>query len=151
MTFQTANGTRGARQPGGLGLRLFNALSMWRARRSKPVEGKPVTVVLTSIGKKSGEERRSPLAGFPEPGGSWLVVASAAGAARNPAWYYNLGAHPDRARLEAVGTTIDVSATELHGPEREQAWQRITAEAPGFADYQTKTDREIPVIRLTPR
>jgi deazaflavin-dependent oxidoreductase (nitroreductase family) len=78
-------------------------------------------------------------------------VASAAGAARNPAWYHNLAAHPDQVQIEVGGHKIAVTAEELHGAERDEAWRQITATAPRFAQYQQKTDRELPVIRLMPR
>jgi len=78
-------------------------------------------------------------------------VASAAGAASNPAWYLNLAAHPDRATVTIGGRTIPVSARELHGQERAAAWATVTTVSPGFAGYEKKTDRELPVIRLSPR
>ena len=73
------------------------------------------------------------------------------GAAGNPAWYYNLAAAPDRARIEVGGTTIPVSAQQLHGAERVAAWKTLTASVPRFGKYPGQTDREIPVIRLTSR
>jgi deazaflavin-dependent oxidoreductase (nitroreductase family) len=69
----------------------------------------------------------------------------------NPAWYYNLAAHPDKVRIEVDGHTVEVTSEQLHGAEREQAWQQITTAAPRFGQYQHKTDRELPVIRLTRR
>ena len=60
-------------------------------------------LVLVTVGAKSGEERRIPLGWFPGPDGSWLVVAAAAGAPKNPAWYYNLKAHPDDVSIEVPG------------------------------------------------
>ena len=75
-------------------------------------------------------------------------MASAAGAPGNPDWYYNLAAHPDQVRIDVDGKTVDVRAEQLHGPERAQAWEQITTAAPRFAEYQVKTDRELPVIRL---
>ena len=77
-------------------------------------------------------------------------MASAAGAARNPAWYYNLAAHPDQAWIETPGHKVAVTAEQLHGAERDQAWQQITAAVPRFAGYQQATDRELPIIRLVP-
>ncbi|MBE1582125.1 nitroreductase/quinone reductase family protein [Nonomuraea angiospora] len=77
--------------------------------------------------------------------------AAAAQGPGNPAWYYNLAAHPDQVRIEVDGRTVPVVAEQLHGAEREQAWQQITAAAPRFAQYQVKTDRELPIIRLVPR
>jgi deazaflavin-dependent oxidoreductase (nitroreductase family) len=148
MTFDTRRGTRGARQPRGFALKLANKVTMWRTRRAGE---KANLLVLTTVGKRSGVERQSPVRQFPEPDGDWLIVASAGGAADNPAWYYNIAAHPDQVRIEVGGRTVEVTAEQLHGAEREAAWKRITSEAPNFAAYEGKTDREIPVLRLTPR
>ncbi len=149
MSFQSRNGTRGARQPSGPLLRWGNKLMANRIRRKGAKGGK--TLVLTTIGAKSGAERANPVAWFPGDGGSWLIVASAGGAPKNPAWYYNLAAHPDQVRIEVGGRTVDVTAEQLQGAERDKAWQQITAAAPGFGRYQEKTDRELPVIVLTAR
>lgn len=149
MTFTTKNGTRGARQPGGLFLRWMNRLMARRIGSGGKLIGGTDGLVLTSIGRKSGEERRTPLVWFPGGDGSWLIVASAAGAPRNPAWYYNLAAHPDKVHIEIAGRRIPVTATQLHGPEREAAWQQIASASERFAKYQEQTDRELPVIRLT--
>jgi deazaflavin-dependent oxidoreductase (nitroreductase family) len=108
-------------------------------------------LVLTTIGRKSGVERSTPVGWFPGEDGSWLIVASAAGAAKNPAWYHNIAAHPDKVRIELAGRTVAVTAEQLRGPEREQAWRQITAAAPRFAQYEQKTDRELPIIRLVRR
>ena len=108
-------------------------------------------LVLTTIGRKSGAERTNPVGWFPGPDGSWLIVASAAGAKGNPAWYYNLAAHPDRVQIEVDGRKVAVTAEQLHGAEREQAWQQITTAVPRFTQYQVKTDRELPIIHLVPR
>jgi deazaflavin-dependent oxidoreductase (nitroreductase family) len=70
--------------------------------------------------------------------------------ARNPAWYYNIAAHPDKVQIETPGRKVPVIAEQLHGTEREEAWRQITAAAPRFAKYQQKTDRELPIIRLMP-
>jgi deazaflavin-dependent oxidoreductase (nitroreductase family) len=77
-------------------------------------------------------------------------VASVAGAPKNPAWYYNIAAHPDKVQIEIAGRKMAVTAEQLHGTEREQAWSQITTATPRFGQYQTKTDRQLPVIRLTP-
>jgi deazaflavin-dependent oxidoreductase (nitroreductase family) len=108
-------------------------------------------LVLTTIGAKSGAKRTNPVGWFPGQNGSWLIVASANGAARNPAWYHNIAAHPDEVQVEVEGRTIAVTAEQLHGAERDKAWQQITAAAPRFAQYEQKTDRVLPVIRLVPR
>jgi deazaflavin-dependent oxidoreductase (nitroreductase family) len=108
-------------------------------------------LVLTTIGRKSGAERQTPVGWFPGPDGSWLIVASAAGAARNPGWYHNLAAHPDQVWIEMPGRKVAVTAEQLGGVEREEAWRQITTAVPRFAAYQQATDRELPIIRLVPR
>jgi deazaflavin-dependent oxidoreductase (nitroreductase family) len=125
-------------------------ISRIRRKGKMPVLGFDA-LVLTTIGRKSGLERQTPVGRFPGPDGSWLIVASANGAARNPAWYYNLAAHPDQVWIELPGRKTAVTAEQLHGVERDQAWQQITAAVPRFAAYQRDTDRELPVIRLVPR
>src|SRR6266498_2498821 len=72
-------------------------------------------LVLTTIGRKSGVERQTPVGRFPGQDGSWLIVASAAGAAGHPAWYYNLAAHPDQVWIEMAGRKVAVTAEQLHG------------------------------------
>jgi deazaflavin-dependent oxidoreductase (nitroreductase family) len=150
MSFDTRNGTRGARQiKASPLLTLGNKLMMRRARKSNATTAGMRLLVLTTIGKKSGEPRSTPLAWFPGGDDAWLVAASAGGGARNPAWYYNIAANPDRVTIEMGGETVPVVAEQLHGDERERAWAEIKAAASNFATYETKTDREIPVIRLT--
>jgi deazaflavin-dependent oxidoreductase (nitroreductase family) len=149
MSFNTPNGTRGARQPrAGLMIRWFNQRTMNRLRRKGGKFMGMDALVLTTIGRKSGAERSSPVAWFPGRDSSWLIVASAGGAPKNPAWYYNIAAHPDRVQIEMAGRKVAVTAEQLHGAERDEAWQQITAAAPRFAQYERKTDRELPVIRL---
>jgi deazaflavin-dependent oxidoreductase (nitroreductase family) len=65
--------------------------------------------------------------------------------------WYNLAAHPDQVQIETGGRTVAVTAQELHGTERDEAWRQITASAPRFAQYEQTTDRVLPIIRLTPR
>ncbi|GAA4358822.1 nitroreductase/quinone reductase family protein [Angustibacter luteus] len=149
MSFDTQNGTRGARQPNGAPLRWINKLVGRRVARKGRMPGMGFdALVLVTVGRKSGQERRSPLGWFPGPEGSWLVVAAAAGAPNNPAWYYNLAANPHRVQIEVPGRTVPVTAEQLHGAERDQAWQQIVTASAQFAKYQEKTDRELPVIRL---
>lgn len=149
MSFDTKTGTRGARQPKGRVLRWMNRLMARRIGRGGKFMGFDA-LVLRTIGRKSGEERRTPVGWFPGADGSRLIVASAAGAPGNPAWYYNLAAHPD-VLIDVDGETLEVRAEQLHGAERAEAWEQITATAPRFAEYQVKTDRELPVIKLVPR
>lgn len=148
--FDSRRGTRGSRQPKGRLMVWGNAFMAGRVRKGKnPM--KFSVLILTTTGRKSGVERSVPVGWFPDGNGNWLVVASANGATDNPAWYYNLAAAPDKARIEVDGTEIPVTAQQLHGAERAAAWSIITTTAPRFAGYEAKTDREIPVILLTPR
>ncbi len=104
---------------------------------------------LTTVGAKSGQERMAAVSRFPDSDRSWLVVASSGGSASHPGWYHNIAAHPAQVWVEAGGRRHQVTAEQLDGDERERAWQRITASQPRYAGYQRKTDRSIPVIRLT--
>jgi deazaflavin-dependent oxidoreductase (nitroreductase family) len=81
--------------------------------------------------------------------GRCLVFASKAGSDRNPDWYYNLLAHPD-ARIEVGDEVLTVHAVVLRGDERAAAFAEQARRYPGFADYQRKTERTIPVVALTP-
>jgi deazaflavin-dependent oxidoreductase (nitroreductase family) len=131
-------------------MRLINKWAMRRARTGGKLFGDTVALVLTTIGSKSGIERSTPVNYFPGKDGTWLIVASAAGAKNNPAWYHNLAAHPDQVRIELDGQTHHVVAEQLHGIEHEEAWKMIGS-SKRFAQYQAKTDRELPIIRLAPR
>jgi deazaflavin-dependent oxidoreductase (nitroreductase family) len=151
MSFDAQAGTRGARQPAGFAARWGNKLMAGRIRKGGAKFLGFNALVLTTVGRKSGVERTTPVGWFPGPDDSWLIVASAAGAQQNPDWYYNIAAHPDQVQIEVDGRKVPVVAEQLHGAERDQAWQRITAAAPRFTGYQQKTDRELPVIRLVSR
>ncbi|MGA9675123.1 MAG: nitroreductase family deazaflavin-dependent oxidoreductase [Mycobacterium sp.] len=110
-------------------------------------EGAPV-LLLHSIGARSGEERVTPMMYLPD-GDRYLVFASAAGADRNPAWYHNLVAHPD-VRIEVGDDNVEVHALELHGAERDAKYAVQAERYPGFAEYERKTTRTIPVLALFP-
>jgi len=151
MAFDTAAGTHGARQPNGWALRQVNKLVAASIRRRRSVRSAGLkALVLTTVGAKSGQRRSNPVGWFPGPDGSWLIVASANGARGNPAWYYNLAAHPDQVQIEVQRRRVAVTAEQLHGAPRAEAWRQITTAAPRFTRYQAKTDRELPVIRLSP-
>jgi deazaflavin-dependent oxidoreductase (nitroreductase family) len=110
-------------------------------------EGAPM-LILHTTGARSGAARINPLMYLPD-GDRYVVFASKAGADTNPDWYHNLRAHPD-ARIEVGDDTIDVHATELTGAERDEKYQKQAAAFPGFADYEKKTSRVIPVVALSP-
>jgi deazaflavin-dependent oxidoreductase (nitroreductase family) len=151
MTFDTPHGTRGARQPGGRLMAWMNDWNMKRIRANATKVMGMQALVLTTVGAKSGTPRHTPVAYFSDGPDSWLIVASANGAAKNPAWYYNLAAHPNTVQIQIAGRTVAVSAEQLHGNARQQAWRQITSAADRFAKYEQKTDRELPVIRLHAR
>jgi deazaflavin-dependent oxidoreductase (nitroreductase family) len=151
-TFDARPGSRGAWQPSSRILLWINGFVARRIRKGKNPPGFDFDLLLlTTTGRKSGLERTTPLGWASDGNGGWLIAASANGAASVPAWYHNLAAAPDKARIEISGATTAVSAEQLHGTEREAAWQTLTAAIPRFARYPGKTDREIPVIRLTSR
>ena len=119
-------------------------------RRAR-VQGRPL-LLLTTVGAKSGKRRQATLGFFPdEPAqdDAWLIVASKGGSATHPGWYVNLARRPDDVSIEVEGKNIAVAPESLHGPERQRAWERIAALAPGYAHYAVTTDREIPIVRLT--
>jgi deazaflavin-dependent oxidoreductase (nitroreductase family) len=150
MSFDTPAGTRG-RRPAGTAMRWLNKLATRRIRRKGGKFMGIDALLLTTIGRRSGLERTTPVGWFPGDDGSRLIVASAGGAAVNPAWYYNLGAHPDKVQIEVEGRKVAVVAEQLHDAERAVAWQQISTAVPRFVQYQQKTDRELPIIRLVPR
>jgi deazaflavin-dependent oxidoreductase (nitroreductase family) len=117
--------------------------------RGMRVLGAP-TLLLTTVGARSGRTRTQPVAYFPNADDEWLVVASAAGAARHPAYYVNMAKNPGRIWIEVGRRKLRVKAESLSGASREEAWRRIVSQSPGFQAYQDKTDREIPVVRLKP-
>jgi deazaflavin-dependent oxidoreductase (nitroreductase family) len=105
-------------------------------------------ILIHHVGAKSGIERVAPLVHFPEDDDHTVIVASAGGAPNHPAWFHNLKANP-KIDVEVGAETYTVVAEEITGPERDEVWTRVTTAAPGFADYQRKTDRVITLLRLT--
>ncbi len=110
-------------------------------------EGAPM-LLLHNAGAKSGVERVNPMM-YQADGARFVVFASKAGAPTNPDWYHNLVAHP-RASVEVGGKTIAVNARIADGEERTRLWNTQKERYPGFADYENKTTRVIPVIILEP-
>ena len=111
------------------------------------LQGKPV-ILLTTVGAKSGKIRKTPLMRV-EHDGEYAIVASLGGAPKNPVWYYNVKANP-RVELQDGTATKDYEAREASGDERATWWERAVAAWPDYANYQKKTDRQIPVFVLTP-
>jgi len=107
------------------------------------------SLILTTVGAKTGLKRDAHLTTFPE-GDGWLVVASKGGDPRHPAWYTNMAAHPDEVWVQVGNRRLRVKPETLKGAERANAWRRIVSEYANYGTYEKKTDREIPVVRLTP-
>jgi deazaflavin-dependent oxidoreductase (nitroreductase family) len=112
------------------------------------LQGKP-TIILTTVGNKSGKIRKTPLMRV-EHDGRYAVVASMGGAPTHPVWYHNIAANPD-VQLQDGPDKAEYRARELHGPEKAEWWDRAIQAWPDYANYQTKTTREIPVFLLEPR
>jgi len=110
------------------------------------LRGKPV-VVVTSVGARTGKLRKTPLMRV-EHGGSYAVVASKGGSPVHPVWYHNLVANP-HVELQDGPEKHDYVAREVFGDERELWWARALETWPDYAEYQTRTDRTIPVFVLT--
>jgi len=106
-------------------------------------------LLLTTTGRRSGQLRTTPLIHSVD-GEDFVVVASKGGAPDNPAWYENLLADP-RAEVQVRGEEIPVSASTATGAERARLWTLMTEAWPAYDDYQERTEREIPVVVLSPR
>lgn len=111
------------------------------------MRGMPV-IVLTTTGAKSGKLRKSPLMRV-EHDGRYAVVASKGGAPEHPVWYFNLVADP-HVELQDGPAKADMVAREVTGDEKATWWERAVTAYPDYADYQEKTDREIPVFVVEP-
>ena len=154
----TPEGTYGTKAPGGKLLKTFFETLSKRGIESYRRTGgtnrmtrmmPPSTVLLTTKGAKSGVERPVFVGGFADGDDAWLVIASNSGSARHPAWLKNMAAHPDGIWLQIGSRKMKVRGESLTGAAREEALRRISAKVPLYGKYQTKTDREIPIVRLT--
>ncbi len=111
--------------------------------------GLPI-VIVTTRGNKSGTLRKTPLMRV-EHDGEYALVASMGGAPNNPVWYSNLVADPRAVAIQDGPDPFDAEVREVEGDEKAQWWERAVAAYPPYAEYQTKTDRQIPVFVLEPR
>lgn len=149
---QTARGERKPGTPGAFSRwmqRTMNARTVRKIRGGREKLMGMDVLVLNTVGRLSGQPRETPLASFTDGDDAWLVVASGGGS-QHPDWHANLMAHPDQVSAELPGRDpLPVTPQRLDGADREQAWQRIAAAQPRLAKYQSKSDREYPVIRLS--
>jgi len=106
-------------------------------------------VLLITKGARSGLERTVAINGFADGDDAWLVVASNGGSAHHPAWFKNMIQHPDDVWLQVGARKVRVRGESLTGAERDEAYGRIANTITLYAGYPKKTDREIPVVRLT--
>src|SRR5215469_14877201 len=140
MSFQkTPGGTRGGRSmPSNAFTRFATGLmTKWHRRSGDKFQGMDL-LYLTTIGAKSGEKRQSTVSRFPAGADSWLIIASAGGSTRNPAWYHNIAAHPDQVWIEFGGRQMHVKAEQLEGDERARAGQQATQRQPRYDGYRQK-------------
>lgn len=120
----------------------------FRANEGKvggPFDGSPM-LILHTTGARTGHERVNPLV-YQADGDRIVIFASKGGAPENPAWFHNLVANPD-VTVEVGTETVGLKARVADGDERERLWSRQKELAPGFADYEAKTTRQIPVVVL---
>jgi len=120
-----------------------------REGNTLPHRTEPV-VVYTTRGAKSGKIRKNPLMKV-EHDGVYAMVASQGGAPKHPTWYFNVTAHPDEVTVQDGDRVWDGVAREVTGEEKAQWWERAVAAFPDYAEYQVKTDREIPVVIVEPK
>jgi deazaflavin-dependent oxidoreductase (nitroreductase family) len=143
-------GTRGTRPPPRLVGKIITPMMVRIHRRSGDRFAGMNLLYLTTVGARSGQLRTNPVARFEDGQGGWIIVASAGGTASHPAWYHNLAANPGQVWAEVSGTKHRVEVEQLDGELRDRVWSLVVEHAPRFATYPIKTDRQIPLLRLTP-
>jgi deazaflavin-dependent oxidoreductase (nitroreductase family) len=109
--------------------------------------GLPV-IVVTMRGRKSGKIRKAPVMRVEEDG-EYAIVASKAGDPKSPLWYYNLRARPDEVQIQDGPDVFDAVVREVEGDEREHWWQLAVSAYPSYEEFQSKTQRRIPVLVAT--
>ena len=109
--------------------------------------GKAPILLLTVAGRKSGKRRTTPLL-YGRDGDNYVVIASMGGAPKHPAWYHNL--QGQEAEIQVGRKRLRVRARDAEGEERERLWALMVSLYPPYDDYQTKTERRIPVVVLEP-
>lgn len=106
-------------------------------------------IIVTTVGAKTGAIRKTPLMRVAHDG-EYALVASMGGAPKHPVWYFNLLAHPDEVLIQDGSAPFAVSIREIAGDEKTAWWDRCVAAYPPYAEYQAKTERQIPVFVATP-
>lgn len=131
---------------------LFGAEHVKRYQETGGAEGHDwegtATLILTTVGRKSGQRRHSPLI-YEQHGGDYLVVASKGGADTAPDWYRNLVANPE-VEVQVRADTFPARARTATPDEKPELWRQMVRAWPAYDEYQQKTERDIPVVVLTP-
>ena len=139
---------------GSVVVRAMSAVNTWIYRASggrlgnRFSHGAPVFLLVTK-GRKSGEQRTAPLL-YLEDGDRYVVVASKGGMSHHPAWFLNLEADPD-CSIEIGRERLPMRARRASDDEKRALWPRLVEMYPPYADYQARTERNIPVVVLEPR
>ena len=107
------------------------------------------TLLLTTTGRKSGVKRRTALI-YGRDNADYVIVASKGGTPEHPAWYLNLATDPE-VEIQVLDTVLPATARTVTGEDRERLWALMRQIWPAYDEYQTKTDRQIPVVVLTPK
>lgn len=148
------SGTRGSEIPKPIRplLRAMAPIGSLMFRLGARVQGRPL-LRLGTVGARTGKRRQVVLGRFPdgERSDSWVVVGSAAGSARHPGWAHNLAKNPTAATVDVGDGEMAVNVDLLEGAERESMWNQVVEMAPGYGGYTEKTDRRLPIFRLTSR
>jgi deazaflavin-dependent oxidoreductase (nitroreductase family) len=131
-------------------MKLFTKAHVWiyrssNGKRGSSMQGKDI-VLLTTKGRKTGAERTVPVVSFPD-GADRLVVASKGGAPEDPAWFLNLKADPN-VTVQLGQEIYRARAVIPEREERDRLWTKVVSEAPQFGQYEKKTTRVIPIVRL---
>jgi deazaflavin-dependent oxidoreductase (nitroreductase family) len=146
---KTPPGTRGVRgMPSFMAKLMMPLMTRIHHRSGDRFSGMNI-LYLSTVGAKSGQPRTAPVARI-DDGDTWLVCASAGGTATHPGWYHNVVAHPDQVYAEVGGVKHHVAVEQLEGADRDRGWAIVVQQVPRFEGYLKKTDRELPVLRLTP-
>jgi deazaflavin-dependent oxidoreductase (nitroreductase family) len=142
----TPRGTYGARMPSMPPLVMKIGMSVGSALFR--LRGLPV-VTLTTTGARTGQRRTTDLLAVRDGPDAWIIAASSGGSAQHPGWFFNMARWPDQIWLRDGKRQTRVEAATLRGEEASSGYARLIALNKIYASYPTKTDRDIPVIRLT--
>jgi F420H(2)-dependent quinone reductase len=129
--------------------KIHPRLYRWTGGRIGGKIGAMPVLLLDTVGRKTGAPRTNALT-YVAKGKSYVVIASFLGEPRHPAWFLNLRSNPD-AEIQVGGNRLPVRARETLGAERQALWSEVVGKFPDYAEYQSRTDREIPVVILDPR